>query len=210
MAETILLILLGWILGMVSPLILDEIRKGRRRVEVETVIRTELNELRLKLVELIYVTRMHLGTFDKDLLDWINPIAKRYQGAQPNEPFIQGLNLMSTFTDAKLEAYVRSQSGNRHVGLSLKKYTLPYLESKMDHLGMVPEKLQAQMLAIKAHLEIINEEVDLARFYMEKTFDSSLEEAIRSIVDQNLTGRYKAVTTGAKHTVDLINKLDEL
>ena len=80
----------------------------------------------------------------------------------------------------------------------------------MDHLAMFPEKLQAQMLAIKAHLEIINEEVDLARFYLEKTFDPPAYTANRSEIDQNLRGRYVAAANSAKVTVDLINALDKI
>ncbi len=207
MSEHFLSVLLGWIMGLFSPLIVDELRKGRNRIEIESAIRRELEELRLKLLGLIYLTRMRLGTFDKDLLNWMLPIAKKYKGAHVSLPFSKGLEVMSTLNDGKFKAYVAAESSSP-AGLSMKKYSVPYLESKMDQLGLFPEKFQSGLLSIKMHLELINQEIDTARFYMEKTFDASMDADNQEIIKANLRGRYQFAADGAKTTVNLINNLE--
>ena len=207
MTQSILFILLGWILGLFSPLIVDEIKKWRNRGEVGKAIRTELGELRLKLIFMIYLNRMQLGTFDRDLLNWMKPIVTKYQGAHVTHPILQAFDLLSSFDDAKLKGYVARESSSQS-GLSMKKYSIPYLEAKMDQLAQFPEKMQSTLLSIKAHLELVNQEIDIARFYMEKTFDSSIDAANLQIIQGNLRGRYDFAAEGARTTVDLINKLD--
>lgn len=201
------MILFGWLLGLFGPVIVNELVKWRNRGEAQIAIRTELNELRLKLIFSIYSIRMQLGTFDRDLLNWMTPMVIRYQGAHVTHPIVKAFEVLSNFNDAQLQAYVALQS-SPPVGLSLKKYGVPYLEAKMDQLGAFSEQKQSILLSIKAHLELLNQEIDLAIHYTDKTFDSSLDENNHAIVLNNVKTRYRQAAEGAETVVNLINKLD--
>ena len=56
---------------------------------MDKAIRAELAELRLKLIFLIYLTKMRLGTFDRNLLNWMKPIAIKYTGADIITPILK-------------------------------------------------------------------------------------------------------------------------
>ena len=47
--EKILLLLLGWLFGLLSPAIVDAIRKYREAKELKVALWTELRELRYRL-----------------------------------------------------------------------------------------------------------------------------------------------------------------
>lgn len=95
-------------------------------------------------------------------------------------------------------------------GLALKKYAVPYLEAKIDQLGSFTEEKQRTLLSIRAHLELLNQEIDLARQYTDKTFDSNLSDENHATVHINVTRRYQYAAEGAETIVNLINKLDQI
>jgi hypothetical protein len=62
----------------------------------------------------------------------------------------------------------------------------------MDQLGGFSEQKQSTLLSIKAHMELLNQEIDLARHYMDMTFDSSLDAGNYAAVLDNVKTRYRA------------------
>ena len=152
---------------------------------------------------------MRSGTFDRLLLHWLKPIVDKYTGPHSLDltPVLTALQILNDFNDTQLREYVRIHS-TPMTPLSLKKYSVPYIESKMDHLALFNEKTQGILLAIKAHVELVNQEVDASRFYFEKTFDSSLDSNNRTIVTTNYHQRCVFAADAARYTVDLINKLE--
>lgn len=205
------MVLLGWVLGFFTTWITDAVKDWKTRTEAGKGIQTELNELRLKLLASIYVLRSHLGTFDRKLVNWMTPMVAKYEGAQEILPIVNVLNELSGFDDATFDAAAAKirQILPQH-GLALKKYAVPYLEARMDQLGSFSEEMQSTLLSIKGYLEALNQEIDLARHYTDKTFDSNLSEENYETVRFNVTKRYHYVADGSETIVNLINKLDQL
>lgn len=174
---------------------------------MEAGIRTELDELQLKLVFSVYRIKMRLGTFNRDMLNWIKPILERYAGAHQTASVVQMLDLMASLDETQLAAHVATQASQAQ-GLALKKYSAPYLDAKAPDLGMFPENLQRSLLSIKAHLELFNQEIDLARHYTGLTFDSSLDVRNREIVLDNVTQRYVYAAEAAQTIAELIETLE--
>lgn len=211
MSDAVQMVLLGWVLGFFTTWITDVIKDWKTRTETGKGIQTELNELRLKLLASIYLLRNHLGTFDRELLDWMTPMVAKYEGAQEILPIVNVLNDLSGVGGAAFDAAVAQRRAiTPQHGLALKKYTVPYLEAKMDQVGLFSEETQSTLLSIKGQLELMNQEIDLARHYTDKTFDSNLSEENYASVRFNVTSRYQHVAEGAETIVNFINKLDQI
>jgi hypothetical protein len=93
------------------------------------------------------------------------------------------------------------------MGLNLKKYMTPFLEFRVGHLSMQKKALQSKLMEIKTYLEILNEEVDQSRFYLNLTFND-LPGENRQRVIVNLTQSYLNYSKQARIVVDLIGELD--
>jgi hypothetical protein len=66
-----LLLIFGWLLGLLSPAIVDEIRRRRETAAVRAALKSELHELRYRLGLAVYFLRMRFGEVDRDFLVWV-------------------------------------------------------------------------------------------------------------------------------------------
>ena len=78
MFDTIALILVGWLLGLLGQPIIDAIRKGYQKKEIQTAIISELKEIQYRLVCNVYLINRRFGTIDNQLLNWSFKILKDY------------------------------------------------------------------------------------------------------------------------------------
>ncbi len=70
--------------------------------------------------------------------------------------------------DDQLLQVMTADRGKSEKSLSLKKYQLPFLESKLEFLGAFGVPFQAQVLLIRNRIQLVNQEAEEARFYFEK------------------------------------------
>ena len=68
-------------------------------------------------------------------------------------------------------------------------------------------KIQRLISQVRGSLSILNEEADNARFYFEKTFDSSLDEQNQKIIKSNLDYSYRNIMGMSRRLADKITDL---
>lgn len=69
--ENILSLLLGWFLGLFSPAIVDLIRRLLNRKALKDSFFNELEDVRERLVSLVYRIGAKFGKYDRELLTWV-------------------------------------------------------------------------------------------------------------------------------------------
>lgn len=67
--QSLLLVLFGWLLGLLAPAIQDRIRQKYRAGELCNAIKGELNEFKVRLALVSYLMWHHLGPLTDDQLD---------------------------------------------------------------------------------------------------------------------------------------------
>jgi hypothetical protein len=92
-------------------------------------------------------------------------------------------------------------------GLSLKKFYLPFLESRIDSLPVFSDKFRTLVFEIQSQIQMLNEEIDNAQFYFRRTFDSSMNAGCHKIVRQNLRSCYENIERQVRPIVEKINDL---
>ncbi len=100
--------------------------------------------------------------------------------------------------EAAIELMKKSEDLNK--GLSLKKFSVPFIDSNYSQIHLFNTKFQEGILEIREEIRRINEQIDLAWFYFFKTFDSSLSENNAKIVRDNLELEYLNI---GKKVVDI-------
>jgi len=82
---TLAVVLFGWLLGITSTIVLENIRSRKLRQSLIRTLRSELEELRYKMALLVLSSNLRIGELSKEMLAWIKPIILSYDGPEKNE-----------------------------------------------------------------------------------------------------------------------------
>src|SRR5215510_2779259 len=100
--EKIILLILGWLIGLLSPIIVDVIRKRREAKELTVALYSELHELQYRLVNAVGLIEMRYGRPNREFFEWIKSIVKEYRGINSPENLLKIIEDQSSFTDQQL------------------------------------------------------------------------------------------------------------
>lgn len=203
----ILYLFLGWLLGILSPIIVDGIRRRRENAEVRGALNTELNELKFVLACGVYRVAMRFGNIDRNLLNWLLPIIEEYKGINPSENILKNIRNQLSLTDEQIKGLSQRGQDEEGQGLSMKKHTVPILDSKFSLVSTFNTRLQNELLGIRAHLNLLNEVVDDARYYFRLSFDGGISDVNRKITEVNMNDCYSNYASKAKFIVNRINQM---
>ena len=115
-------LVLGWILGLFSPLILDAIKARRERRELAVAIRAEAQDLQYRLACVSFLLAQYCGDVSRDYLLWLRPKLTNYKGNEPVEPGSKFVEALLNAPEDQLLAMVRATKAEEGVGLSLKLF----------------------------------------------------------------------------------------
>ena len=208
MVERVLLVILGGVLTLLCTIIFDAIRRQREDKEVKIALQNELDELQFRLASSVMGIQMHIGEFSRENIEWMLKIARKYNGPYKSEEQVRVYEAMLSRPDEEFAAAARMKKAPLGKGLSLKKYTAPYLESKIGFLSGLTEEQRQKLFTVKARLDMLNEEIDQARFFSSLTFQSGIDDEVLARVYENIDQGYRFHATHGKITVDLINSIE--
>lgn len=196
-------IILGWLLGLLSPAIVDVIRRYYRQREIRSGIIGELAELRFRMAAAVWMFEGRFGTYDRVMLNWLVSVLETYEGATDATRLVENIRKQAAFDDKTLQAIAAHQKAKPGAGLNVKKYRVPYLDANIGQLGIFEERIRAAILEIRAQLELFNEEIDEARLNYRMTFEITDQDNHAAIV-QNVETCYKNLGQMAKQIADRI------
>jgi hypothetical protein len=205
--EAVGAILLGWLLGLLGPIIVGASQRRYREKEVREGILTELRDLRLRMAAAVYKLESRFGTYDRNLLQWLVTVFEAHTGPSDSTSILELLRKHAGLDDAQLQAVAERLSADASGGLGVKKYHVPYLDSKMGELGIFAESERAMILDIRAQLALFNEEVDEARMYHKMTFDMAGSTVNHSIAETNVANAYRNLAKRARQVADRIDRV---
>lgn len=200
-------VLLGWLLGVLNPLITRHGERKRRRKEIGEGLRAEISELRVRLAMTCFLVTLRYGDFDRAFLTWLKPLLERYEGAHPARKTIETLEKVLAYPDKEIALFAAHDRVNPDKSLSLKKYRLPYLEANLGNLDLFSERTKLLLMETAAQMETINEEIEQVRFYYGLTFDSSLSDENHKLARYSVAESSMNVATTGR---EVLNKLMEL
>lgn len=203
---SLLFLFLGWLLGLFGPIIVDEIRRRRKATQIKSSIIIELTELRFKLAFTVYKMAFSFGTWDRPLLEWIKTIVHGYKGTHTDERIEESIDKLLSRSDEDLAVGDMYGKAISLGAVALKKYNIPLLDANIGALVVLPSDFQNLLIEIKTQIGILNEQVDEAKFFYKKTFDSGISKENYKILQHNIRNTYLQVCQRAKDVADLVTK----
>lgn len=202
----LLYLLLGWLLGLLSPGIAERVRRKRRERDLVVAIVGELTELQYTLATAAYRLRAKVGQATNEFLDRLLPVFRSYSGPDANPKFVE-LVTQSRELDERLRQRAHLLIDGQDRGLALKRYEVPFLLSQANELSICSLDFQRRIFRVKGQLDLFNQHVLFVHGQFEKTFDASVMSTSSSEIERNLTEGYTRLATDAEYIVNLIDEI---
>ena len=203
--KDVLLIILGWLLGLLSPLFTSLISRRNRKRETQKIIIEELKDIKIRLTLMAYQIRCRLGSVDKDLLIWVRDQASGYDGYEELSEMKADFIKQDFDDPAKLRPLLSKLNESDGVSSSFSEITADIIDSNYVNLAILPRGFYVKLLEIKFQLGVLNYEGRSSNEYLRMTFDSSLSATNRSIVEQELINKATRISRKSILIVKKIN-----
>lgn len=200
------MIIIGWGLGLFSPLIIEKVKKRKKRIELLNAISIELHEVRVNLVCTSYLLGKYAGKFDRDFLEWCLPILRDYKRQESVKNILNGIGKLLNLNDEQIESVRKSTALRESIGLSLKHHEIPFTLSHIGELSILDIKMQSMILNIKFGIGSLNGEIDVAMKYHFMTYDSTISDKNLKILLEDIKRSYTYIKKQAMFVTDEIGE----
>ena len=194
-------IILGWLLGLLSPSITKKISEKSETENLKKIIFNDLRDLKKRLSPLLFQVLKKYGKLDKDNFDWI----KINSGID----FSEGLEEASKkdHSEAFMLDYLNTNGLQENTLSYFKKMHLFATDSNLINLSLLDKDLVAKVLEIRFYVEAFNEDVDSFREHLNLTFQPGITTGNHKIITNELDNKSLQIAKQAKYIVDKINSV---
>lgn len=196
---------LGWLLGLLGPIIVDQIRRARENKLGREAIKQELASLHVKLIYAAHTIEEHFGTMDRAGLTWITQQLDMHKNDDEVMKICATFKKELELTDAQLSSFLATRKSPKGTSLTLQKYATPLLDSRVTALWSFRTNDQRSLLEIRGVLDIISDAVDRCRYFSNLTF-SKLENGNYDLAVKNVSGCYTQYAEQAKIAAKMIGR----
>ena len=205
--KDVLLIVFGWSLGLFSPAIASLFSRQNRKKETQKVISEELKDIKIRLALMAFQVNSRLGTLDKEFLIWTKNQIAPYDGYEELQHLQKIFSRPDFDNPQKLAELV---SVFNHAGFtpsSFSEITTGIIDSNYTNIAVLPREFFVKVLEIKFQLGVLNHESKSSNDYLRMTFDSSLSNVNREIIDQELRNKSERISKKSVFIVEKINRV---
>lgn len=201
--DKLVFLFLGWLLGLLAPVIVDAIKRRRENKLGREALRTELSVLRVKMAFLVYSVEEHQGAMTRQSLEWVVKQLAAASGDSDATKVSSGLKKLLEATDDELNQFFLSKRAPAGKSLTMQKYGTPLLDARVSALWSFDTASQRVLLEIRSAIDIAAEIVERGRYFNNLTFQK-LENGNHAIAVENVEGCYKQYAVQARRIVELI------
>jgi hypothetical protein len=203
--EPVFTILLGWLLGLLTPTIADRIRRPYRRRALVLSVIDEMLQLQHTMAAVAHKIRGRRAAVTDKFLDKILPIVEGYSGPDRTEGYLKALKeSRAQSEDERLAAHRRLRNPN--VGIQLRQYSIPLLATQMADLSICGSDFLRSVLNIRYQLDLFNQVAHYTQSMSDKTFSNPTPED-RTALIQNQEEAYRDAGMRAEIIVHAISDL---
>lgn len=209
---TVLLpLVIGWLLGILSTLLIDRVRKWLLKKEIKQGIITELREFEGEMTGLCSLTTPRAGMVTLEWSKWFRPFYMKLIESEVYD-YIKELgknkDQIAKWNDEEFFQMFKHWGDTEPPTTSLNYYelTTPYLNSHYDALSRFDEKFQLRILRLKKEIDLLNGYIKQSQFYHAKTFEN-ISAHNHEIAVKNIRDSEKRIAARIKYIITLIESI---
>jgi hypothetical protein len=205
--NSVLTILLGWFLGLLTPSIAERIRRPYRRRDFMRAVVDEMCGLQYTMAMVAYQVRERRANVSNAFLEEILPILEGYNGPDRSDGQIEAARNSRRLSEKDRAAEYQAMR-KPNVGMVLRQYSTPLFAAQMTDLALCELDFQRAVLRIRHHLDLFNQFVPYTQSLFDKTF-SNPGPKDREALMANLEEGYRNSGTQAEIIIRAIRDLQE-
>ncbi len=205
--KEILILVLGWLLGLFSSPITDSLKEASSRRSLRKALLAELDELRCRLAGVAFMAAQSQHLLTADLIRRLQRVYANYEGPLGASRRLAGaLKELAGSEDEQIEALIRA-SQNAETHWMNKQFSIPLLEQAVPSLSLFEPPSQRELLEVRTQLHMLNEITTERASFFRMTFDP----ATMVENEEKILGNMAAAE---KHTMEraliIIDRIDNL
>ena len=204
--KDVVLLALGWLSGVLSPIVVDEIRRRKEAESVIAAMKGEINEAAYLLALAAYNVAMHLGAVDRSFVTWVKNAVVLYGGTEPTKNILASLDIKLGFTDEQLAQIASSEAARFSQAIALIRFAVPFVDARVPNWHSVPASIRLDLQAVRIDIRLLDDLVDQSRIYFNLTFSRGENFDYASVVN-NLRGIYEQYLKRCRITADRMHRL---
>jgi hypothetical protein len=202
--EPILMLILGWLFGLLTSPIVERVRRHYRRKDLTHAVVDEMEGLQVTMAFVAYQIRVRQAQVTDDFLDMVLPIFETKR-LDPNEHIVENIKSLRMSPEAeRAERHKAARKPNS--GLTLRQYAVPLFTAQVSDLAICSVDFQRKVLRIRHHLDLYNQIVPQAQSQFDKTFNRPDPDDLR-ILKANQESAYASAGTQAEIVMSSIGDL---
>ena len=201
--KELLLILFGWVLGLLSPLIVDLYSEWKQRKNFLASARTELRDVQFVLATTAFLLILKHGQLTTELVEKTAAVFDGYDGNEPIEDMREHLNKVRGMSQQQL-GQLAAMAHRRDVASGVKIVEPRYIMSNLGELAKLKPDLQLRFYELFRTLDVIEQEVPKIDALVPMTFDSSISEQNHEVIKSEIHSKYVFLARQCERAVDKI------
>jgi len=205
--EKALLIVVGWLLGLLGPAITNEIKTKRENAAGRRAIRSELRDVAHKLAYCDHLVRRHLGETSREDFLWMQRHLETHSTFEDSSEVLKAVKHALTLDDDAFSKWVKEGMAEPHHALELQAYPVPLLDSRVSALWSFDDQFQRTLLQIRTRLSQLERLAERSEAQLDKTFSEMTREN-RERLYQNINSTWRQYAKTARKIVDLVDTIE--
>lgn len=201
--EKLIVLLIGWLMGLLAPAIVDRIKRKRENKLGRKAILAELHDLSGVLAAAAYLVRIREGTLDREFFIWLKDIYNWGERTEEYTNWSKRIDIQLAWSDEEIAQFAALGEQNDRKSAVLQKYPVPLLDSRVSALWSFDTYFQRKLLEIRQLSHRLDDLVDRSRKLHDMTF-STLSDENRAAVQNNIQETLSLYGRTAKRMVDKI------
>ncbi|NRB38492.1 MAG: hypothetical protein HRU20_08480 [Pseudomonadales bacterium] len=186
-------LILGWLLGVLSPVIISRFQHDFNQHDVLNALLKELENLQFRFLCAAQLLTARYGNYDKDFVIWCLAEFRAFPEESAAESIISYLNMVVALDDKDFKEHCLKQQAEGITAQNLKKHYLHLTELHMNKLQSFNLPFQADLLEVKANIGFYNDEVEKIEKFFLMTYDPSISVENYDRIINEIANRYRSI-----------------
>jgi len=212
MQQQVVLILIGWLTGVLSTIGYEQYKRYLDRKNFKTAILSELKVLLPRLVLAYYTLIIITRKYDKEKLQWVHDnlflyedktIASQIASLKEKLKELLKRNDISINSDTDFKV---AQSEVEHI----KSITLSFSKENITYFSLLSDEFRLIIFDVRTKVNILNDLADRIDFFFKQSFSPGMSAKNIEIIEDNIESNYNVYLMYSKVVVERIKEIFEL
>ena len=202
----ILSVILGWLFGLLTQPFSSRIERKYRQKDSKYAIFSELKNLAIRLTFTFFKIQKHLGTIDKQSLQWALKMCQKYDGNN-NQTLISSMQEILKKPEKEFQYEINYFKAAENISLSIKTFSLPLTDSLLENISIFDSEFQRKILEIRVQIDMLNQEIENSKGYFYLTFNPESLSVNKDILCVNMKSSYDIIQEKCRYITGLIDEI---